>query len=43
MVNEEGSVLAAFQMPSGHHQVADAVMDAIMERFSHVICQKLIV
>ncbi|MEK1829292.1 hypothetical protein AAAC51_09585 [Priestia megaterium] len=35
--------LPLFQMPSGHHQVADAVMDAIMERFSHVICQKLIV
>ncbi|MGF9888929.1 glycosyltransferase [Priestia megaterium] len=33
--------LPLFQMPSGHHQVADAVMDAIMERFSHVICQKI--
>jgi UDP-N-acetylglucosamine:LPS N-acetylglucosamine transferase len=33
-------ILPIFQMPSGHHQVADTVADFISEEFSGVSCRK---
>ncbi|AQQ54865.1 MGDG synthase family glycosyltransferase [Planococcus lenghuensis] len=33
-------ILPIFQMPSGHHQVADTVADFIEEEFSEVYCRK---
>lgn len=33
-------ILPIFQMPSGHHQVADTVADFILEEFSEVSCRK---
>ncbi|GAC91784.1 UDP-N-acetylglucosamine:LPS N-acetylglucosamine transferase [Anoxybacillus flavithermus NBRC 109594] len=34
-------VLPLFQMPSGHHQVADAIMYSLQHRFPNVSCEKL--
>ncbi|MGG3842680.1 MGDG synthase family glycosyltransferase [Anoxybacillus kestanbolensis] len=34
-------VLPLFQMPSGHHQVADALIYSLQHRFPEVYCEKL--